>query len=228
MKDLKVVMMGLGYIGLPTAALIASKKIHVLGVDVNKEIVDTINMGKIHIVEPSLDGLVKNVVNRGFLVASIKPEIADVYLIAVPTPFKEDYKADLKYVEEATRMIIPYLKDGNLFIIESTSPVGTTDKMAKVIFEKRPELKGKISIAYCPERVLPGRIIYELENNDRVIGGLDDFSTKSAQNFYRHFVNGNQTGYKTSFTGLSRGVAGTTAAGHSATANIFQEIVSAV
>tara|TARA_B100001115_G_C15827192_1_gene412123 strand:- start:51 stop:1253 length:1203 start_codon:yes stop_codon:yes gene_type:complete len=191
MKDLKVVMMGLGYIGLPTAALIASKKIHVLGVDVNKEIVDTINMGKIHIVEPSLDGLVKNVVNRGFLVASIKPEIADVYLIAVPTPFKEDYKADLKYVEEATRMIIPYLKDGNLFIIESTSPVGTTDKMAKVIFEKRPELKGKISIAYCPERVLPGRIIYELENNDRVIGGLDDFSTKSAQNFYRHFVNGN-------------------------------------
>ena len=190
MKDLKVVMMGLGYIGLPTAALIASRGIKVLGVDVNQSIVDTINQGRIHIVEPSLDGLVKNVVSRGLLVASTKAEKADVYLIAVPTPFKGDYEPDLKYVEEATRMIIPNLNQGNLFIIESTSPVGTTNKMANIIFEERPELKGKISIAYCPERVLPGKVIYELENNDRVIGGLDDKSTRDAQNFYRYFVKG--------------------------------------
>lgn len=191
MKDLKVVMMGLGYIGLPTAALIASRGIKVLGVDVNQSIVDTINEGRIHIVEPSLDGLVKNVVSRGLLVASTKPEKADVYLIAVPTPFKGDYEPDLKYVEEATRMIIPNLNQGNLFIIESTSPVGTTNKMANIIFKERPELKGKISIAYCPERVLPGKVIYELENNDRVIGGLDNKSTRDAQNFYRYFVKGN-------------------------------------
>ncbi|MBH69841.1 MAG: UDP-N-acetyl-D-mannosamine dehydrogenase [Flavobacteriales bacterium] len=184
-------MMGLGYIGLPTAALIASRGIKVLGVDVNQSIVDTINEGRIHIVEPSLDGLVKNVVSRGLLVASTKPEKADVYLIAVPTPFKGDYEPDLKYVEEATRMIIPNLNQENLFIIESTSPVGTTNKMANIIFKERPELKDKISIAYCPERVLPGKVIYELENNDRVIGGLDDNSTSDAQNFYRYFVKGN-------------------------------------
>jgi len=111
-------------------------------------------------------------------------------LIAVPTPFKGDHEPDLKYVESATRMIIPNLKEGNLFIIESTSPVGTTDKMAKIIFEERPELKGKINIAYCPERVLPGKVIYELEHNDRVIGGLDGESTKAAKDFYRHFVKG--------------------------------------
>ena len=190
MKDLKVVMMGLGYIGLPTAALIASRGISVLGIDVNQSVVDTINKGKIHIVEPDLDGLVKHVVERGFLKASTAVEVADVYLIAVPTPFKGNHEPDLKYVESATRMIIPNLKEGNLFIIESTSPVGTTDKIAKIIFEERPELKGKINIAYCPERVLPGKVIYELENNDRVIGGLDEKSTKLAQDFYRHFVKG--------------------------------------
>ena len=190
MIDLKVVMMGLGYIGLPTAALIASRGISVLGIDVNQSVVDTINKGKIHIVEPDLDGLVKHVVERGFLKASTAVEVADVYLIAVPTPFKGNHEPDLKYVESATRMIIPNLKEGNLFIIESTSPVGTTDKIAKIIFEERPELKGKINIAYCPERVLPGKVIYELENNDRVIGGLDEKSTKLAQDFYRHFVKG--------------------------------------
>ena len=190
MIDLKVVMMGLGYIGLPTAALIASRGISVLGIDVNQSVVDTINKGKIHIVEPDLDGLVKHVVERGFLKASTAVEVADVYLIAVPTPFKGNHEPDLKYVESATRMIIPNLKEGNLFIIESTSPVGTTDKMTKIIFEERPELKGKINIAYCPERVLPGKVIYELENNDRVIGGLDEKSTKLAQDFYRHFVKG--------------------------------------
>ena len=190
MKDLKVVMMGLGYIGLPTAALIASRGIKVHGVDVNQSVVDTINDGKIHIIEPALDGLVKNVVDKGFLLASTKPEKADVYLIAVPTPFKGNHDPDLKYVESATKMIIPKLRDGNLFIIESTSPVGTTNKMAKIIFDERPDLKGKINIAYCPERVLPGKVIYELEHNDRVIGGFDEKSTKSAQNFYRNFVKG--------------------------------------
>ena len=190
MADLKVVMMGLGYIGLPTAALIASRGVRVQGIDVNQSVVDTINEGKIHIVEPALDGLVKHVVERGFLKASTTVDTADVYLIAVPTPFKGDHEPDLKYVESATRMIIPKLNDGNLFILESTSPVGTTDKMAKIIFEERPELKGKINIAYCPERVLPGNVIYELEHNDRVIGGLDEKSTKAAQNFYRHFVKG--------------------------------------
>ena len=183
-------MMGLGYIGLPTAALIASRGIQVQGIDVNQSVVDTINSGKIHIVEPALDGLVKHVVEKGLLKANITPYNADVFLIAVPTPFKGDHEPDLKYVESATRMIIPNLKEGNLFILESTSPVGTTDKMAKIIFEERPELKGKINIAYCPERVLPGNVIYELEHNDRVIGGLDEQSTIEAQNFYRHFVKG--------------------------------------
>ena len=182
--------MGLGYIGLPTAALIASRGIQVQGIDVNQSVVDTINSGKIHIVEPALDGLVKNVVEKGLLKADVNPDNADVFLIAVPTPFKGKYEPDLKYVESATRMIIPNLKEGNLFILESTSPVGTTDKMAKIIFEERPELKGKINIAYCPERVLPGNVIYELEHNDRVIGGLDEQSTIEAQNFYRHFVKG--------------------------------------
>ena len=190
MLDLKVVMMGLGYIGLPTAALIASRGIRVQGIDVNQSVVDTINEGKIHIVEPALDGLVKHVVEKGLLKANINPDNADVFLIAVPTPFKGDHVPDLKYVESATRMIIPNLKEGNLFILESTSPVGATDKMAKIIFENRPELKGKINIAYCPERVLPGNVIYELEHNDRVIGGLDEKSTYAAQNFYRHFVKG--------------------------------------
>jgi len=183
-------MMGLGYIGLPTAALIASRGIQVQGIDVNQSVVDTINSGKIHIVEPALDGLVKHVVEKGLLKADITPNNADVFLIAVPTPFKGDHEPDLKYVESATRMIIPKLNEGNLFILESTSPVGTTDKMAKIIFDERPELKGKINIAYCPERVLPGNVIYELEHNDRVIGGLDEESTKASQNFYRHFVKG--------------------------------------
>ena len=183
-------MMGLGYIGLPTAALIASRGIHVLGIDVNQSVVDTINSGKIHIVEPALDGLVKHVVEKGLLKANIILDNADVFLIAVPTPFKGDHEPDLKYVESATRMIIPKLKEGNLFILESTSPVGATEKMAKIIFEERPELKGKINVAYCPERVLPGNVIYELEHNDRVIGGLDEQSTIEAQNFYRHFVKG--------------------------------------
>ena len=190
MSRLKVVMMGLGYIGLPTAALIASRGINVQGIDVNQSVVETINQGEIHIVEPALDGLVKHVVQKGLLRASTSPDPADVYLIAVPTPFKGDHEPDLKYVESATRMILPNLKEGDLFIIESTSPVGTTEKMAEIIFNERTELKDKLHIAYCPERVLPGKVIYELEHNDRVIGGLDKKSTKAAQDFYRNFVKG--------------------------------------
>ena len=188
MSDLKVVMMGLGYIGLPTAAVIASKDIIVHGVDLNQSVVDTINQGRIHIVEPSLDGLVKHVVEKDLLKASVDVVPADVYLIAVPTPFKGNHEPDLKYVESATEMIIPNLKEGNLFIIESTSPVGTTDRMTNLIFQKRPELKGKIYIAYCPERVLPGKVIYELENNDRVIGGVDEKSKQKPKDFNKNFV----------------------------------------
>ena len=189
-NNTKVVMMGLGYIGLPTAALIASKGIDVLGVDVQEDVVNTINSGKIHIVEPALDGLVKHDVERGFLKAATQPQKADVYLIAVPTPFKGDHEPDLKYVESATRMILPHLVDGNLFIIESTSPVGTTEKMMDLIYTERPELKGKLNIAYCPERVLPGNVMYELVHNDRVIGGVDVKSTQKALSFYSKFIKG--------------------------------------
>ena len=190
MSNFKLVMMGLGYIGLPTAAVVANRGINVLGVDVNESVVNTINEGKIHIVEPELDKLVKDVVEKGLLQASLTPEEAEVYLIAVPTPFKNNNKPDLKYVESATRMILPKLKEGDLYIIESTCPVGTTQKMANIIFDERPELKDKINIAYCPERVLPGKVIFELENNDRVIGGINESSTFLAKNFYKKFVKG--------------------------------------
>ncbi len=186
----QIVMVGLGYIGLPTAALIAKNKIKVHGVDVQQKVVNTINEGKIHIVEPDLDGLVKYVVQEGYLKASNEPIFADTFLIAVPTPFKGEYIPDISYVESATNAIISYLKKGDLFIIESTCPVGTTDKMATLIFEKRPELINNLYIAYCPERVLPGNVIYELEHNDRVIGGLNEESTDKAIAFYRNFVKG--------------------------------------
>lgn len=184
----KVVMMGLGYIGLPTAALAASKGLEVLGVDINPEVVETINQGKIHIIEPGLEDLVKNSVNSGNLRASLTPEQSDAYFIVVPTPFKGDHEPDISYVEAATRNIIPLLKEGDLYVIESTSPVHTTDKMSDLIFRERPELKDKMYIAYCPERVLPGNVIYELENNDRVIGGINEESTEKACEFYRTFV----------------------------------------
>lgn len=185
-----VVMVGLGYIGLPTAALIASKEIKVTGVDVTQSVVDTINKGEIHIVEPDLDGLVHKVVKDGYLTASTSPVEADVYLIAVPTPFKGDHEPDISYVEAATRALLPTLREGALVIVESTSPVGTTEKMQAVINAERPELEGKIFMAYCPERVLPGNVIYELEHNDRAIGGIDEASTERAVKFYRHFVKG--------------------------------------
>jgi UDP-N-acetyl-D-mannosaminuronic acid dehydrogenase len=186
----KIVFMGLGYIGLPTATMVAEKGLNVLGVDINERIVDTINKGNIHIVEPGLETLVRKAVQNGNLRASTKPEAGDVFLIVVPTPFKGNHEPDITYVESATRAVLPFLKEGNLFIIESTSPIGTTEKMQQLIYTERPELKDKIHIAYCPERVLPGNLLYELEYNDRVIGGVDEVSTVKAMEFYALFVKG--------------------------------------
>ncbi len=188
--NFEVVTVGLGYIGLPTSALIASHGIKVHGVDINKNTVDTINRGEIHIVEPDLDIAVKKAVKAGLLSASLKPAAANVYLIVVPTPFKGDHEPDISHVETATKSIIPLLKEGDLYIIESTSPIGTTDLMKDLIYSQRPELDGKICLAYCPERVLPGNIMFELVHNDRVIGGIDELSTQSAIGFYSRFVKG--------------------------------------
>ena len=186
----EVVTIGLGYIGLPTSALIASHGTNVLGVDINQKVVDTINQGKIHIIEPDLDQIVSNAVSNGFFKASTKPSSADVYLIVVPTPFKGNHEPDISFVEAATKGVIPLLKKGDLYIIESTSPIGTTDKMQKLIFTSRPELEGAIHIAYCPERVLPGNVMHELVYNDRVIGGIDQESTNRAIEFYARYVKG--------------------------------------
>ena len=186
----EVVTIGLGYIGLPTSALIASHGTNVLGVDINQKVVDTINQGKIHIVEPDLDQIVSKAVSDGFLIAATKPSAAEVYLIVVPTPFKGNHEPDISFVETATKGIIPLLKKGDLYIIESTSPIGTTEKMQKLIFESRPELEGAIHIAYCPERVLPGNVMHELVENDRVIGGVNEASTQKAISFYSKHVKG--------------------------------------
>ncbi|MBF6629079.1 MAG: UDP-N-acetyl-D-mannosamine dehydrogenase [Proteiniphilum sp.] len=187
---MKACFMGLGYIGLPTAIIAAVNDIQVIGVDINPEVIKTVNEGRIHISEPGLQDLCNKVVTGGQLKASPHPEISDVYLIVVPTPFKGDHMPDISYVEAATRTVIPYLKEGDLFIIESTSPVGTTEKMEQLILTERPDLKDQINIAYCPERVLPGNVIYELENNDRVIGGINEVSTEKAKLFYKQFVKG--------------------------------------
>lgn len=188
---MKVCFIGLGYIGLPTAIMAAKYgNMDVLGVDVNRSIVDRTNAGELHIVEPGLQEMLQEMVSAGKLHADIKPQQSDVYLIVVPTPFKGNHEPDVSYVETATRNVIPYLKEGDLFVIESTSPIGTTEQMADIIFAERPELKGKIYIAYCPERVLPGNIIYELIHNDRVIGGIDSASTDKAVAFYSKFVKG--------------------------------------
>jgi UDP-N-acetyl-D-mannosaminuronic acid dehydrogenase len=186
----KTVCIGLGYIGLPTATMVAGKGLKTLGVDINERVVDTLNRGHIHIAEPGLETLVRGVVQNGNLRVSTKPEAGDVFLIVVPTPFKGNHEPDITYVEAATRSVLPFLKEGNLFIIESTSPIGTTEKMQQLIYSERPELKDKIYIAYCPERVLPGNLLYELEHNDRVIGGIDDASTAKAMEFYALFVKG--------------------------------------
>jgi UDP-N-acetyl-D-mannosaminuronic acid dehydrogenase len=182
--------MGLGYIGLPTAIIAADNGIYVIGVDINPQVVETINKGQIHIVEPGLAALCSRVIGKGTLQAQLTPAESDVYLMVVPTPFTGDHQPDISYVEAATRSVLPYLKAGDLYIIESTSPVGTTEKMADLIFSERPELKDKLAIAYCPERVLPGNVIYELVHNDRVIGGINETSTDRAIAFYSQFVKG--------------------------------------
>ena len=196
-------VIGLGYIGLPTAAVFASCKINVIGVDVNQSAVDIINQGKIHIVEPDLDMVVHTAVTEGYLRATTKPEPADAFLIAVPTPFKgENHEPDLKYIEAATKSIAPVLKKGDLVILESTSPVGATEQMAEWLAEARTDLtfpqqageEADIRIAHCPERVLPGKVLEELISNDRVIGGMTPKCTELASKLYKIFVKGECVG----------------------------------
>lgn len=193
-----VSMIGLGYIGLPTAAMLASRKIKVIGVDINQSTVDTINRGEIHIVEPDLDMIVQAAVSQGYLHATTQPESADAFLIAVPTPFIGDHEPDLTYVEAAARSIAHVLKAGDLVILESTSPVGTTEQLAGWLADLRPDLsfpqqkgdQSDISIAYCPERVLPGKVVSELVNNDRIIGGMTRRCSVRATELYKTFVLG--------------------------------------
>ena len=191
-------MIGLGYIGLPTATLFASRKKNVIGVDINEYAVNTINQGKVHIVEPDLDMLVQATVASGYLRATTKPEPADAFLIAVPTPFTDGHKPDLSYIAAAARAIAPVLRKDNLVILESTSPVGTTEKLAQWLADARPDLTfpqqageaADVQVAYCPERVLPGRVVHELVENDRVIGGMTRAANYMAAALYKTFVRG--------------------------------------
>lgn len=182
--------MGLGYIGLPTAIIAAKHGVQVTGVDINPRVVELTNQGKLHIIEPGMEEMLGEVVANEALKASVVPEESDAYFMVVPTPFKGNHEPDISYVEAATRAVLPLLKEGDLYVIESTSPVGTTEKMMDLIYTERPELRDKIYIAYCPERVLPGNVIYELVHNDRVIGGVNEISTKKAIEFYAQFVQG--------------------------------------
>lgn len=194
----RISMVGLGYIGLPTAALFAAHGIRVIGVDVSEHVVNTINAGKIHLVEPDLDGVVHNVVNKGMLHATLVPEPAEAFIIAVPTPFKDGYQPDLGYIASAAQMIAPVLKSGNLVILESTSPIGATEQMAKWLAEARPDLSfpqdageaADIHIAHCPERVLPGQVLTELIQNDRIIGGMTARASELAATLYKKVVRG--------------------------------------
>jgi UDP-N-acetyl-D-mannosaminuronic acid dehydrogenase len=193
-----VSVIGLGYIGLPTAAIIASRGVNVIGVDVNQNAVDIINQGKIHIIEPELDVLVRKVVEKNQLKAVVKLEKSDVFMVAVPTPFKGEYEPDLSYIKSAVKAISSVLERGNLVILESTSPVGTTEKMMEWMKEERPDLsfpefnnndfQYDIAVAHCPERVLPGHVIRELVENDRIIGGVTKRCAERAQELYKIFV----------------------------------------
>jgi len=194
-----VCMVGLGYIGLPTAAVIAQAGCHVLGVDINPSVVETINNGGIHIEERDLDVLVLDMVKSGRLRAATAPQPSDVFLIAVPTPFKGDHEPDISYVLSAAEMIAPVLRSGNLVVLESTSPIGTTERLCALLARLRPDLsiagqnKGSscdVHVAYCPERVLPGKIIEELVSNDRSIGGIGPCCAEAGRDFYRIFVQG--------------------------------------
>lgn len=197
-KDKRVSVVGLGYIGLPTAAVFASRGFNVIGVDVNEETVETINQGRIHIVEPDLDMLVQAATHEGFLRATTKPEPAEAFLIAVPTPFKDDHEPDLSFIEGASRAVAKVLKPGDLVVLESTSPVGATEQMAEWMSEERPDLtfpqqegeESEIRIAHCPERVLPGHVLRELVENDRVIGGMTPKCSAAAVTLYKSFVMG--------------------------------------
>ena len=189
MQSKTVCVMGLGYIGLPTAALLANSKYQVHGVDVVQSTVDTINHGKIHIVEPGLDTFVRSAVNSGNLIADIKPKESDIFIIAVPTPFHEGYVPNIDYVLTATESIASYVKEGNIVILESTSPVGTTDRVAEVLQEHGVDIS-TVHIAHCPERVLPGQIMRELVENDRIVGGLNEEATEETVAFYKTFVSG--------------------------------------
>jgi UDP-N-acetyl-D-mannosaminuronic acid dehydrogenase len=193
----KICIMGMGYIGLPTAALLANRDYQVHGVDINQHTIDTINRGEIHIVEPELDTFVHSAVKSGSLVANIEPAESDIFMIAVPTPFHADKINEITnspipnvdYIVDATKKIVPYIKPGNLILLESTSPVGTTDMMSNVLKNEGIDISN-IFIAHSPERVLPGHIMRELIENDRVVGGINDASTLKAAEFYRTFVEG--------------------------------------
>lgn len=195
----KICIVGLGYIGLPTASLLATKGHQVHGVDVNSNVVDALNNGEITITEPDLDVMVKSAVGSGNLRASLTPESSDIFIIAVPTPFKNAHEPDLSYVQSASETIAPYLESGNLVILESTSPVCTTERVVEWVCAKRSDLSvaqrgvsqnGCVLFAHCPERVLPGQILRELVENDRVVGGVDKASTDAAVEFYQSFVRG--------------------------------------
>jgi len=193
-KKKSVCVIGLGYIGLPTAALLASRGYRVHGVDISQKVVDTINRGEIHIVEPDLDTFVRAAVDSGRLTASTKPTEADVYMICVPTPFHESTEPsvpapDMSYVNSAAESLVPFLRTGNMVILESTSPVGTTESLEKIL-RKGGVKTEDLAIAYCPERVLPGKIMHELVNNDRIVGGLNDTSSQRVRDFYQDFVSG--------------------------------------
>ena len=194
----RISVVGLGYIGLPTAAMFASRKIEVVGVDVNQTAVETINQGKIHIVEPDLDMLVHAAVKEGYLRATLQAEPAQAFLIAVPTPFKDNHEPDLSYIHSVAKMIAPVLEKGNLVVLESTSPVGATEQLAQWLAELRTDLTfpqdagvdADINVAHCPERVLPGHVVRELVENDRVIGGMTPRCSERSIQLYRSFVKG--------------------------------------
>ena len=188
---MKICVVGLGYIGLPTAAVLAANGFDVLGVDIKKEIIKTLSTGRVHIKEADLDGLVYKVIKDGKLRVATQPKRSDVFIVAVPTPFKKNYMPDISFVRSAIKKIIPFLKHNSLLVIESTCPVGTTRSLTDMIFKIRPRLKGKIFVAYCPERVLPGKILYEIVHNDRIVGGIDEISSVKVRNFYSRFVKGN-------------------------------------
>ncbi len=192
----QICLVGLGYIGLPTAAVFASRGINVIGADINSKVVEAVNCGKVHIIEPGLDLLVKEVVASRKLTAYLTPQEADAYVIAVPTPFVEGHEPDLSYVFEASKSIAPLLKKGDLVVLESTSPVGTTEQISKLLSEIRPDLSfphadqhnPDINVAYCPERILPGKALKELVENDRIIGGVSPACSKRATELYKIFV----------------------------------------